>query len=336
MNTSHCTRHGFTLVELLVVVNIIAVLIALLLPAVQSAREAARQIQCQNNLRQLALGALSHEQVHSHYPAGGWGWCWVGDADRGFGPSQPGGWIYNSLPFIEQETLHDLGRGQNNSGKQAAAVKLVQTPISFLNCPSRRRSILYSQNANGTMVSFNAGGINLPASNCKVARSDYACNAGTTSVADFAGPADLSIGDLLTKPASSSTYYSWPTVGQYDGMIYCRSAVRANEVTDGTSNTILYGEKYLSPDYYTTGKDTADNENMYAGFDNDICRWTYGVLLPMQDRAGYTNSWGFGSSHPNYFHAAFCDGSVHTIAYSITTEAFRRLGCRSDGLTTTW
>ena len=87
-------------------------------------------MQCKNNLKQLALGCLNHEQATGRFPTGGWGWAWTGDADLGTAQRQPGGWIYNLLPYIEQRALHDLGR----AGARFFAEEFRQ-PASRLNSP---------------------------------------------------------------------------------------------------------------------------------------------------------------------------------------------------------
>jgi type II secretory pathway pseudopilin PulG len=84
----------------LTVIAVIGVLVALLLPAVQAAREAARRTQCANNVKQIALACLQHQEAHRHFPSDGWGWRWLGDPDRGYGRNQTGGWLYNVLEFI--------------------------------------------------------------------------------------------------------------------------------------------------------------------------------------------------------------------------------------------
>ena len=169
--------HGFTLVELLVVITIIGILIALLLPAVQAAREAARQTQCKNNLKQLALGCLNHEQRRavSHRRLG----CdWTGDADRGTDWRQPGGWIYNILPYIEQQTLHDMGAGLAGPADTPGSPKCLAN--------SQRLSAPLTV----TLLSHAAAGDCLPVESKRRRRSAALVNAGQPSTVgrhDYAG-----------------------------------------------------------------------------------------------------------------------------------------------------
>ena len=140
------SRRGFTLVELLVVIAIIGILVSLLLPAVQGAREAARITQCKNNIKQMALACRSHEAAHGHFPAGGKHWsgaAWTGDADKGFGSDQPGGWHYNILPFMEQAALHDLPQDGDpatvTTQQRDGAREMLETPVAaFIVARTRR------------------------------------------------------------------------------------------------------------------------------------------------------------------------------------------------------
>lgn len=162
------SRYAFTLVEVLVVIAIIGTLVGLLMPAIHSARESARRSSCANNLKQQATAILLHEEQHKIYPTGGWGADWVGDPDKGYGPKQPGGWIYNILSYIEQDNLRNLGHGQKEEDKKLSLAQLMETPLGIFNCPSRRLPRKYPYT--GPSVLQNA----IPPE--KVAKSDYVIN----------------------------------------------------------------------------------------------------------------------------------------------------------------
>jgi prepilin-type N-terminal cleavage/methylation domain-containing protein len=326
--------HGFTLVELLVVITIIGILIALLLPAVQAAREAARRMQCSNNLKQLGLAALSHEMAQGFLPTNGWGYQWVGDPDRGFGRRQPGGCLYNLLPYLEQQALHDLPLGKSTSTtptRKAATATMLGVPLAFYCCPSRRAAVVYPTWPSAA-VSY-APNYSDPAS--KAARSDYAANGGDYYTDPSLGPFGSTNGDGPYDFAGGESAAALTGLGKIaslaNGVAYCGSQVRMADITDGSSNTYLMGEKYLSSDNYTNGEDGGDNESAFTGDNGDIVRWTGISYYPRQDCPGDFNWRCFGSAHAGGFNATLCDGSVRSISYSIDGETHRCLGNRQDG-----
>lgn len=305
-------RSAFTLVELLVVITIIGILIALLLPAVQAAREAARRMQCSNNLKQLGLAMLNHEQAHGFFPGGGWGYNCVAEPDRGTGKRQPGGWIFCILPYIEQNGLH-----------QRTYDEIMSLPVPMMNCPSRRTGGIFPHKAVTTVSQ---------------ARSCYAANLGDVKVVTcFAGPGSDAEGD-------SDGYWQNLHLPEMSGISYLHSEVTMAAISDGASNTYCLGEKNIDPDYYLNGYDPGDDSSMYTGQQEDTYRssgypndgsnpQTYTYRLPMQDTPGLATYYDhFGSAHSNACNFVLCDGSVRNISYSIDGETHRRLSNRHDGL----
>lgn len=314
-------RAGFTLVELLIVIAIIGLLIQLILPAVEMAREAARRTQCQSNLRQVALGCQLHESTHRHLPSGGWGWFWTGDAERGFGPEQPGGWVYNILPYIEQESLRASAHGSNPKELETALQNVVATPLPLLTCPSRRLPRAYPY----------THGIKFPTLGTpeKCARSDYAANLGAlASPPSLRGPD--SYGEASDWTDGQDEKSAWGPASRLNGIVYQRSQVEYRQITDGLSVTAMVGEKYIRQPDYKTGDYLGDSEHMYIGYDNDVLRSMHKRHLPARD-SEKNHLWRFGSAHPNGFNLALCDGSVHTVSYDVEATVYEAWGERSDG-----
>lgn len=307
---------GFTLVELLVVITIMGILIALLLPAVQSARESARRLQCNNNLKQIALASLNHESAQGWVPTNGWTGLYIGDPDRGFGAEQYGGWLFNTLPYMELSALHDMTQGKSDTEKATLNVELAKTPINAAFCPSRRQPFAQSLSSYWRSNPFPFQNMNY-SSTMRLAPTDYAINAGPTPVSNAATPS-------------------------VDGVSYSKSMVRMAEITDGTSNTYLIGEKYCNPDNYANGESPSDSASAYGGHDWCIARWTYGgngdparaasSFRPLQDQPGIYADRNFGSAHSAGLNMSFCDGSVRSISYSIDPYVHELLGNRHDGM----
>ncbi|MEQ8848744.1 DUF1559 domain-containing protein [Botrimarina sp.] len=344
-------RNAFTLVELLVVIAIIGILVALLLPAVQAAREAARRTQCKNQLRQMALGCLNHESTTGHMPTSGWGWRWQPDPEAGFDRDQPGGWTFNILPFIEEQSLRDAAAPTGDRTEdERRMLELVQTPISLYNCPSRREARLYTFE-NSVQAGLATNLRTCRAGDCAVARTDYAGNAGnSTASTGPAGPPSLA--------AVRTGNVQWIT-DQHNGVIFQRSEVRVAQITDGTSKTALAGEKYLSSALYDNGYSNGDDQNIFVGHDYDNLRYTglpnLGAIgpaadspelrpvgvnssavtagqdkLPVQNNPADPFAPIFGAAHPSTMNMAYCDGSVQSIAYDVEPEIYFFYGGRND------
>ena len=332
---------AFTLVELLVVITIIGILMSLLLPAVQSAREAARRLQCKNNLYQIGRAALQHVDKHGFFPSSGWGYMWVGDPDMGFGEKQPGGWIYNLLPYMEMENLHQIGTGLAFDEKKKALKELKSAPVSLFHCPSKRAAKAYPYWEH----SWNA---DAPKATSK---TDYAANGG--SGWHFLGQgARVSCLDTFPDCEWHQCGMGWWSYDRshrelkahFTGISGFLTEVRPAHIPDGMSRTFLAGEKYLNPDFYDNGRCCSDNNTLFQGNDWDLNRWTpsldgqgnvdqqvVGVRRPMMDRPGYENcTQRFGSSHTVGMHFVLCDGSVHTIGYDVDMKVYSCLGSRKD------
>jgi prepilin-type N-terminal cleavage/methylation domain-containing protein len=328
---------GFTLVELLVVIAIIGVLVALLLPAIQAARESARRTQCKNQLRQLALTFQLHHDTQKYLPSGGWSFLWLGFPEQGFGKSQSGSWMYSVLPYMEQSTIYNYGRGATGTARREACKQRVQMPFEGMTCPSRRQANVYP---------FEPGGVAafrycmLPLQ--MASKTDYAANGGFVRTTETSNGLPNEGGDNLlavnaadyVQSADGDLYENW------NGVVFYKSEVNFRQVTDGTSRTYMVGEKWMNTRFYETGEDNGDNEPAFAGNNNDTIRMTHTdyPLAPdtgdPRDKRNPQNNIGrriFGSAHEGGFNMAMCDASVNFVSTDIDPVVHGIQGGRDDG-----
>ncbi|HRF00474.1 MAG TPA: DUF1559 domain-containing protein [Pirellulaceae bacterium] len=330
--SSGSRSRGFTLVELLVVIAIIGVLIALLLPAVQMAREAARRISCGNNLKQYGIALHLYHDTHSIFaPAGSIKW-----GNRGGGwdnENAPNiGWQVRILPFMEQSTLYekvDMGSLYAwatqipQSGTTGNACRL-QVPYAM--CPSDPRDSV-------------VGGF---------AQTSYCGNLGSTYKVSINPSCDtfVTFGTHYL-PGGQGEAGNTDDKTQINGM-FSRMGMRLgmNDVTDGTSNTLMVGEVLMDCTDHTGGWWLMNaGGNAHASTSAPLNLMTTcarsqqeaidrGYFRPdCWQKDNWNYSWGFRSMHPSGSQFVFVDGSVHFISKTVNYNTYQYLGSRNDGRT---
>jgi len=319
-------RSGFTLIELLVVITIIGILISLLLPAVQSAREAARRAQCINNLKNLSLAVLNYESKTTTFPpAVQFNYDESPESSENFRPN----WVIMILPEIEQLALYNAF---NYTQTISHAVNRTArgTNLTVMNCPT---------DAASRETLFAGGG----SEGDNWARGNYAANGGNAALAK---------GNWTpTHPGKSGqTAREAPgwTSKQYKGVMACNVAATIAEIRDGTSNTIMLGEVRVgfnaSDRRGTWAMGTAGASGLFwSGFGGDAngpnectegsddikgcssLKTTPGLAVMLQNCMDCWDSCSSYQATPRSMHmggvyVAFCDGSVHFISNSVQTS----------------
>jgi prepilin-type N-terminal cleavage/methylation domain-containing protein/prepilin-type processing-associated H-X9-DG protein len=312
---------GFTLIELLVVIAIIGILIALLLPAVQSAREAARRMQCSNNLKQVALALHNFHDTEEQFPVGQTYMLTVVNNSY----KDKATWFQSVLPHIEQGALYDAFRSHIDSGGSTWWTPGRWQAIDSFMCPS--------DPANPKIIT--AGWSESPGGEPENSQG-------------FSGSVVACSGNTIYNPTED------PQGKDRNGIFFADSDVSMADITDGTSKTLLLGEIILVPDRIAgiaqpggdvAGSQKHDNRGRYwnAHQGSTLFSTLYTPNTSVADRATWCIDTDmapcFNSSnnlnqslrsyHPGMVNAAMADGSVQSISENIDAEVYRALGTRA-------
>ena len=351
---SRPASRGFTLVELLVVIAIIGILIALLLPAVQAAREAARRAQCENNLKQLALGCHNYESARKFFPRGNN--AAAISAQNQFPESGNTSWLFIALGYIEQEGLYDQVVGAGDL-PTAVARGILPAKHPLTRCPSD--SYIMPGLINGldnlrlcNYIGSTGPQCNNPPAGCP-APFQIHCNGQTVAGANSVPP-------NLAPPThpgyqASHSWGSTSVLQDVRGMFARGGAtVRHADVLDGTSHTLFLGEtlpEFCEFQIYNgSGPGWAGGNNIAQGQTIQPINWkidrhqlqpAFGSCAcnaatnPSGDRArcimNWAVTWGFKSNHSGGTQFAMVDGSVRFLRQTISHRTYQYLGCRHDG-----
>jgi prepilin-type N-terminal cleavage/methylation domain-containing protein/prepilin-type processing-associated H-X9-DG protein len=313
------SRRGFTLIEMLVVIAIIAILIALLLPAVQKVREAAARTKCQNNLKQIGLALHNYHDAFNLLPSGlgAQGDRQTVSVGNATAPTNPANlrvqsWLVQILPYVEQNALKDQLPLRPTDPPISTQLKIpvnttYTTVVGLFICPSDPR---------GGSSPVHVAGLPAP--------TYYAGVGGTDSAS-----------------------VKWPNC---DGLFYWRSRLRLVDIHDGTSNTLAAGERPPAFAFDFGGWQSLDTVNFRYGtpeweFDTiqymantDIAPYGAANGVDCTFPALYGPGWyqnncdfnHFWSNHVNGANFVFADGSVRFVPYS-ARSIMVKLATRSGG-----
>jgi len=328
-------KSGFTLVELLVVITIIAILVALLLPAVQSAREAARRIQCRSHLKQIGIALQHYAELAKRFPPG----SMVTRRYPGnlYGPTydyfqesrsttgkRGTSWMLQILPQLEQQAVFDLWNFKKNVRRNKAVASI---DIAVFYCPSRRAGVR-PEDIPMLLPGFTSGGNDY--GGCMSAGNSYHNNNHSNHpnycVHDYAQPAQI-----------------WgPKDGNLAGIFTPNLGTSAAMIRDGMSHTLMVGEMQRltpKPGWKVGGPACCKMSHdgwARAGVATQFTTNHAGVVTNQHDYAqkgGFNNGFfeSAGSEHSGGSHFGMADGSVHFVSEHIDQMLYKRLGTRDGG-----